>query len=459
MCSDRLDRPLIPSVDKVLRHEGMKDLVLQWGIGATTDAVRAVQKAQRAESHESPILGTSDRYREPVLKWLQQNRHHGYREVFNLTGTLIHTNLGRALIGEELVQRALRAAIRPVTLEFDLGSGKRGQREAIIKERLCRLTGAEDATVVNNNAAAVLLALNTLAEGREVLVSRGELIEIGGSFRLPEIMKKAYCKLVEVGTTNRTHAQDFSDAINDSTGLLLKVHPSNYAIKGFTKVVSEKKLAEIAHERQLPCIVDLGSGALVDLSRFGLPREPLPQDSLKMGADLVTFSGDKLLGGIQAGFIVGKREYVSKLNSNPLKRTLRMDKLSLAILDETLKAYEDPDSLHQQIPLFAQLSVSSKTLRHRAEMVVGVLKENLKDYEIRIEPSQSQIGSGALPEHPISSVSVQILHRSDSSIRNVAQRLRELQPPVIARVAKGSLVMDMRGAHPIEELTETLAQL
>lgn len=450
---------MIPSVDKVLRSNAMKEIVVHWGMGNTTDAIRAVQAAQRSETDKSKPIATIDDYREPVLNWLQLNRHHGYQEVFNLTGTLIHTNLGRTLIGDELLKRAMRAATRPVTLEFDLAAGKRGHREAIIRERLCRLTGAQAATVVNNNAAAVLLTLNSLAEGREVLVSRGELIEIGGSFRLPDIMSKANCNLVEIGTTNRTHASDFKAAISNSTAVLLKVHPSNYSIKGFTSAVAEKELAEIAHASRLPCVLDLGSGALIDLQRFGLPREPLPQDALKQGIDLVTFSGDKLLGGIQSGLVVGKQEYVSKLDSNPLKRTLRMDKLSLAILDETLKAYEDPESLQQLIPLFQQLSISQKTLQQRAEVVVGVLKEILRDFEIVVEPSQCQIGSGALPDHPVPSVSVRIFHPKQSDTRRLTQRLRQLRPAVIARVAKGNLLLDMRGAHPIEELTETLAQL
>ena len=449
------DYKALPSVDKLLRSEILKDIVDHWGLAATTDAIRALQAAQRVESKAVNIAA----YPKLVLEWLNNNREHGYKTVFNLTGTIIHTNLGRSLIGKELIERAMVSATRPVTLEYNLNHGRRGNREGVIKEQLRRMTGAEDATVVNNNAGALLLTLNTLAEGREVLVSRGELIEIGGSFRLPDIMAKANCKLVEVGTTNRTHTKDFSGALTDSSALLLKVHPSNYAINGFTRSVNETDLVSLGEERDIPVILDLGSGALIDLQRFGLPREPLPQDSLTRGVDLVTFSGDKLLGGIQAGFVVGRRELIERLDANPLKRALRMDKLSLAIVNETLKAYENPDQLSKTIPLFEQLSVSDKTLRHRAKLVSDVIRDVLSHFKVEVVSSEAEIGSGAMPVEPISSIAVAVSHKDQQQIQDLEDRLRDLNPAVIARIYKGRLLMDMRGADPLDELTQSLMDL
>src|SRR5690606_39167447 len=271
--------------------------------------------------------------------------------VFNLTGTVLHTNLGRALPAPELFDAVRDLATRPMNLEFDLTTGVRGVRDAPVVRRLVLLTGAEAATVVNNNAAALLLVLNTLAHDRPVPVSRGELIEIGGSFRLPEIMERAGCRLLEVGTTNRTHPADFRRALAERPALLLKVHPSNFHISGFTRAVSTRELAGIARGAGVPLCVDLGSGTLVDLARWGLPHEPTPAEVLRHGADLVTFSGDKLLGGVQAGLIVGRRDLIDALNANPLKRALRPDKVTLALLDRTLALYEEPDTLPMRLPL------------------------------------------------------------------------------------------------------------
>ena len=437
----------------------MRDTVRDWGLKTVKSAVVALQDDLRAaDTSDVPGWAADPEAYEPhVRAWLTAHVGHGYVPVFNLTGTIIHTNLGRSLLDPAMLTDALTSATRPVTLEYDLRAGRRGHRERIVAHRLRLLTGAEAATVVNNNAAAVLLVLNTLALGKEVPVSRGELIEIGGSFRLPEVMERAGCTLREVGTTNRTHPDDYRRAIGDDTALLLKAHPSNYRIEGFTTEVSVRELASIGHDQGLPVCIDAGSGALIDLARFGLPREPLPQDLLAAGADLVTFSGDKLLGGPQAGIIVGRRDLVEQVNANPLKRALRLDKLALALLDATLKAYEDDDAV-AKIPLLRNLDVSMDELERRASEVAKVLK-NIKDAEVETCASEAQLGSGALPGQLLESRAVTVGFAHAKRLRELEGALRELQPPVIARITDDRLVLDMRGAEPLDELVAALETL
>lgn len=449
----------LDSVDRIVRSEPMKPIVGTWGFGYAVDAIRAIQESIRTGEDKTEQPSSAEEYADLASSWLNSNRNSGYRSVFNLTGTILHTNLGRALLNEELLKRAISTVRRPVTLEYDLRSGKRGEREGVIRERLVRLTNAESAAVVNNNAAAVLLALNTLATGRDVLCSRGELIEIGGSFRLPEILSRAGCNLVEVGTTNRTRVEDYANAVTDKTALLLKVHPSNYSIQGFTASASEQQLADLSADRSIPFVLDLGSGALIDLQKLGIPREPLPQDSLKNGVDLVTFSGDKLMGGPQAGIIVGKAEYIEQINRNPLKRALRMDKLSLAILDETLKAYEDGKTLQQNIQLLKDLTVSSKQLKHRASLIVELLTEVLPHTKVAAMETQSVLGSGAQPDTRLPSVAISITHESERVLGEIEERFRALSPPVLGRRSKSQILLDMRGAQPLDELLDTLRQL
>ena len=454
-----MSRRRLPSVDRVLQHAAMRDAVRDWGLKTVKSAVVTLQHDLRAaDASDIPDWATDPQaYESHVRAWLSAHVGHGYLPVFNLTGTIIHTNLGRSLLDPAMLTDALTSATRPVTLEYDLRAGRRGDREGIVAHRLRLLTGAEAATVVNNNAAAVLLVLNTLARGREVPVSRGELIEIGGSFRLPEVMERAGCTLREVGTTNRTHPDDYRRAIGDDTALLLKAHPSNYRIEGFTTDVSVRELASIAHDQGLPVCIDAGSGALIDLTRFGLPREPLPQDLLAAGADLVTFSGDKLLGGPQAGIILGRRDLVEQVNANPLKRALRLDKVALALLDATLKAYED-DEAAAQIPLLRNLGVSMDELERRASEVAKALK-NIRCAQVLTCKSEAQLGSGALPGQLLESRAVTVGFKHSKPLRELEGALRQLQPPVIARITDDRLVLDMRGAEPLEELVAALETL
>ena len=453
-----MPRRQLPSVENVLREGAVAALAGAFGLATVTQAVRAVQASARAGEHPPGWATRTAGYAAPTEAWLRRNVGRGQQVVFNLTGVLLHSNLGRSTLDADMAHAALQAATRPVTLEYDLATGRRGARENVVAHRLRLLTGAEAATVVNNNAAAVLLALNTLALGREVPVSRGELIEIGGSFRLPEVMERAGCRLREVGTTNRTHAADYANAISDRTALLLKAHPSNYRIDGFTRAVPVREVAAIAHRHELPAVVDAGAGALVDLRRFGLAHEPTARELLTDGADLVTFSGDKLLGGPQAGILVGQRALIERMDANPLKRALRLDKLALALLDETLKAYEDPASVAQRLPLLRNLLLPLAELDRRAEVVREALS-SVAGARVAITPSHAQLGSGALPGQTVPSRAVTVAFESGARLRECAAALRALRPPVLGRIAQDKLWLDMRGAEPVTEVAATLRAL
>ena len=452
-------RRKLPGVDQILRAPQLAFLVRQWGLATVANAIRSIQISERDRSHLSSWATEPEHYLEPITTWLRTHVGHGYETVFNLTGTVIHTNLGRSLLSEQLMAEAVRVATRPTTLEYDLRTGRRGQRENIVEHRLKLLTGCEAATIVNNNAAAVLLVLNTLAHNKSVPVSRGELIEIGGSFRLPDIMERAGCRLVEIGTTNRTRLSDYANAIDENTAMLLKVHPSNFHIEGFTEAVATRDLKELGEKSGLPIIEDIGSGALFDLARFGLPHEPTPREVLDQGADIVTFSGDKLLGGIQAGVIVGSIALIERIKENPLKRALRADKITLAILDATLKTYEDPDTTREKIPLLQTLTLPRKTLAHRGKVLSKLLQERLDDFSVEIVDSKTQIGSGALPDRLIDSLAIQISHAVPREMRGLVSKLRNLNPPVIGRVQDDTLLLDLRGAEPMEELSRALEDL
>ena len=438
----------LPSVDRLLSRS--EALIGRYGRPAVTDAIRAALAGLRRD-------GIVDLGEEAILERvghaLEAQLRPSLRRVLNLTGTVLHTNLGRAQLPEEAIEAMAEAAREAVSLEYDLQGGRRGERDAHVEELLCKLTGAEAATVVNNNAAAVLLVLNTLAQRREVPVSRGELIEIGGAFRLPDIMARSGCRLREVGTTNRTHLADYAQAIGDKTGLVLKVHTSNYAIQGFTAAVPEKELAQLCASRGVPFAVDLGSGTLVDLARYGLPHEPTAQEALAHGADLVTFSGDKLLGGPQAGIVVGRRALVDKLRKNPLKRALRLDKVTLAALGAVLRLYLDPDRLAARLPTLRLLSRDASEIRSMAQRLRPEVAKRFP--QVEVIDCESQIGSGALPLQRIPSAGL-ALRPGDARL---AARFRALPVPVIGRVQDGAFLLDLRCLEDEAEFLRNLASL
>jgi len=440
----------LPSVDAMLRRPALLEAMEAHGRTSVLAAVRVSLETMR-QAMETGGPAPSDResallaVETGALAWLEKRAGPTLRRVFNLTGTVLHTNLGRAPLAPQAVEAMVEAS-SACNVEYELQNGGRGERDDHVSRRLVDLTGADDALAVNNNAAAVLLALNSLAPGREVIVSRGELIEIGGSFRIPDIMARAGSRLVEVGTTNRTHPSDYINAIGPETAAIMRVHPSNYAIEGFTSSVPEPELAQIAQRHGLPFIVDLGSGTLTDLTRFGLPPEPTPQQVLNNGADLVTFSGDKLLGGPQAGLVVGKGELVKRLRQNPMKRALRLDKILLAALSATLRLYEHPERLPQTLPTLRILAREEQDIRNMAERIsrpVGLALASTAT--VTIEPCLSQIGSGSLPVDRLASWSLTIrTGDSGKKLEWLARAFRSLPVPVIGRLQHSALILDLR---------------
>ncbi|WP_175748653.1 L-seryl-tRNA(Sec) selenium transferase [Burkholderia pyrrocinia] len=449
----------VPSVERVLSSAPLQPLLADHGRTRVLNAVRAELERWRTAAQHDPAAAEpldEPRIAAAVARMLAAQSAGAVRAVFNLTGTVLHTNLGRALLPDEAVRAVIDVLTRPVNLEFDLATGRRGDRDDLIDDLLCELTGAEAATVVNNNAAAVLLTLSALATKREVVVSRGELVEIGGAFRIPDIMSRAGARLREVGTTNRTHLRDYADAIGPRTALLMKVHCSNYAISGFTKEATLAELAPLAREHGLPVAVDLGSGTLADLSLWGLPHETTVQETVAAGANVVTFSGDKLLGGPQAGLIVGDRALVAKIKKHPLKRALRVGKLTLAALEPVLRLYQAPEFLRDRLTTLRLLTRPQREIAEAAERVRPALQAALGNgFDVTVEPMFSQIGSGALPVDQLPSAGLVVRtpdgKRSGRALAQLEKRLREWPRPVIGRIADNALRLDLRCLEAADE--------
>ena len=437
----------IPSTDRLLRDEAFTLLLTEFGHNRVAQTLRQLQDEARDDIRQRQALPVwCNDWAQATYQRLLDENASALRPVINLTGTVLHTNLGRALQAQAAIDAVAQVMRSPVTLEYSLDDAGRGHRDQALADILCRLTGAEDACIVNNNAAAVLLMLAATASGKEVVVSRGELVEIGGAFRIPDVMCQAGCFLHEVGTTNRTHAKDYREAVNDNTALLMKVHTSNYHIEGFTKTVDEAELVTLGDELNVPVIADLGSGSLVDLSLYGLPKEPMPQELIAAGVSLVSFSGDKLLGGPQAGIIVGKKALIAQLQRHPLKRALRADKMTLAALEATLRLYLHPEKLRDNLPTLRLLTRKPDEIRQQALRLAGVLADHYDAFDLRVEACLSQIGSGSLPVDRLPSAALTFTPRDGSGRRleALAASWRNLPEPVLGRISDGRLWLDLR---------------
>ncbi len=453
------------SIDALLRDPSLASASAAHGATSVTACLRtAVDEARTAwrdgaSSDDAVIVART-------LRLLEERGALRARRVFNLTGTTLHTNLGRAPLSEPAIAAAVQAMRHPLALEYDLDGGTRGDRDDLIEHLICELTGAEAATVVNNNAAAVLLALDTLGGAgnakKEVIVSRGELVEIGGSFRVPDIMRRAGCRLVEVGTTNRTHRSDYADAITPKTALLMKAHASNYRIEGFVSEVAEATIAEVGHAAGVPFMVDLGAGALIDLARHGLPHEPTVRETIEAGADVVTFSGDKLLGGPQSGIIAGKRALIARMKKNPLKRCLRCDKATLAALEATLMLYREPEHLVERLTTLRWLTRPRSRIVAVANAVQPAFAEKLASVaSVTVEDCLSQIGSGAQPVDLLPSAALVIrplrAKGGGGVLAAIDAAMRALPIPIVSRVSKGAMWLDLRTVEETEDLLRSWA--
>ena len=375
-----------------------------------------------------------------------QSRPH-FRRVLNATGVVIHTNLGRSLLAEPAIEAVVEACRNYSNLELDLATGKRGSRYSHVEELLCRITGAEAALVVNNNASAVLLCLETLAKGRETIVSRGQLVEIGGSFRIPDVMARSGSILVEVGATNRTHPRDYENAITENTALLLRVHTSNFRIVGFTRETSVEELVEIGRRRNIPVMEDLGSGCFFDLRPMGFQFEPTVQEVVAAGPDVVTFSGDKVLGGPQAGIIVGRREYIERIKRNPVNRAMRIDKMTLAALEATLRLYLDPELARREIPTLAMITAEPAELKRKAQALARLLKRDLSSFlDIATRPGVSRVGGGSFPERdlPTTIVTARPKTGGAQALETLKDNLRSSEPPLIGYIQEDAFCLDPR---------------
>ena len=438
----------IPKVDECLFAVVEDPEFEEISVGLIKKAIRQVLSEKRTRILNG-LATTAQSLSLPVLlkdikKEIHRLEQPRFRRVINGTGVIIHTNLGRSILPEATMQMLHQAGGRYSNLEFNLATGKRGSRYSLVEELLCELTGAESALVVNNNAAAVLIVLETLASQREVIVSRGQLVEIGGSFRIPDVMARSGARLVEVGATNRTHLKDYQAAITEDTGLLLKVHCSNYRIIGFTCEVSNEELVQLGRAHQLPVVEDLGSGCLVDLSPFGLEKEPTVQEVIRSGVDVVTFSGDKLLGGPQAGIILGSREVVDRIKKNPINRAMRIDKFTLAGLESILRLYRDPQTVFEKIPTLAMISAPVQQVDRRAQRLVRWLRKSIAAYcTVKVVNIMSRVGGGAMPVQNLASRGL-ALQPLSLTVSHLEAALRCLDVPIIGRIEDDRLLLDMR---------------
>ncbi len=452
----------IPSTDSLLRDAAFQPLLARWGHTQVAAMLRLLQEQARKSVRETHTLPDwSQDWCAICDSRLRETTQSAFRPVFNLTGTVLHTNLGRALQAQSAIDAVTNVMRSAITLEYDLDDAGRGHRDRALAALLCEITGAEDACIVNNNAAAVLLMLAACSDGKEVVVSRGELVEIGGAFRIPDVMRQAGCQLVEVGTTNRTHAADYLQAIGENTALLMKVHTSNYHIEGFTHALSEAELVQLVQASGVPVVSDLGSGSLVDLSQYGLPKELVVKDLIDAGVSLVSFSGDKLLGGPQAGIIVGKKALIERVQSHPLKRALRADKMTLAALEATLRLYQHPETLTRQLPTLRLLTRDAAAINEQAQRLLPVLQQRFGEaFDVAVMPCQSQIGSGSLPVDRLPSAAITFTPRDGrgGTTETLALQLRGLPSPVIGRIYDGRLWLDLRCLEDESRFMEMLTK-
>ena len=444
----------LPSVNQLLENPRLKELVDNVNHRVVVDGVRTFLddlRVQVSAAAEDVSIPTPQELADRIADWLETEEQPALRPVINATGVILHTGLGRAPLAPAAANAVSAIAAGYASVEVDLRDGQRGQRIRAVERLLCELTGAEAAAVVNNNAAATMLVLSAIAKNKEVIVSRGQLIEIGGSYRLPDVMECSGAKLKEVGTTNKTHPSDYSNAINEETGALLRVHPSNFEVVGFTKSVSTRELADIAAPHKLPVIDDIGSGALIDFSKYGLTDEPVASDSIRDGADIALFSGDKLIGGPQCGIIVGKKKYIQKILSDPLMRAMRVGKMTLAALSATLQLYRNADEAEQSVPILQMLSTPIENLKLRAEKAAAQLGSSSKLKDIAIIEDHSMLGGGSLPTQRIPTWCVSFA-AAEGSISSLATAMREANPPIFGRVNKDRMLLDMRTVRPSEDI-------
>ncbi len=442
----------LPKVDELLKKEEIKEYIKSIGREPVVEAVReSLNQLRRNILDKKDVLDVEEAVMELISRRISEIKSYSLKRVLNGTGIVLHTNLGRARLAKEAVERVEEVAKHYSNLEYDLNTDSRGIRYSHVEDILKKITSAEDALIVNNNAAAVMLALSTLAKDGQAIVSRGQLIEIGGSFRIPDVMEQSGCILKEVGTTNKTHLQDYENAINEDTAVFLKVHTSNYKILGFSEEVSTKDMVELGNKHNIPVIEDLGSGMIIDTSKFGLSYEPTVPEVVKAGVDVVTFSGDKLLGGPQAGIIVGKKEYIDKMKKNHLNRALRIDKMTLAALEATLKLYLDESMAIKKIPVIRMLSLSKQELKNRATYLkekLDKLTSNL--INVSVVKLDGQVGGGALPLDKTNSYGL-ALNPLNMSINEYERLLRELELPLVAMIENDTLHIDLRTIDPSEE--------